>query len=129
MTANRPNGHVPNFPAWSAVCLPALTAFCMIFSRGPGDAATVDELMSELTSGADTPDHLERARVVNAADHVTVFLGYWTDPESQQRWSRRSRALSRPGVLEGDGRHPCRALGDVALHPGDHPGSAQPAGG
>ncbi len=100
MAANRPEGHVPNVPAWSAVDLPERTAFSMIFVRGSGDAATVEEIKTELTGGADTPDHLERARLVNTDDQVAVFLGYWTDPEAQRRWCRRSRSLTRPGVLQ-----------------------------
>ncbi len=100
MTASRPPGHVPNVPAWSAISPPDRTAFSMIFVRGTGHATTLDELREELTEGTDTPSHLERARVVNADEDVTVFLGYWTDPESQLRWCGRSRALSRPGVLE-----------------------------
>lgn len=99
MTANRPEGHVPNVPAWSAVDLPERTAFSMILVHGD-DAATVEDLKAELTDGSDVPSHLERARVVNTHNQVTVFLGYWTDPESQQRWSRRSRVLTQPGVLQ-----------------------------
>ena len=100
MTANRPEGHVPNVPAWSAVDLPDRTAFSMISVRGAGNASAVEELRTELTGGADMPDHLERARIVNTDDQVTVFLGYWTDPESHRRWCRRSTALNRPGVLQ-----------------------------
>ena len=99
MTANRPEGHVPNVPAWSAVDLPEQTAFSMILVNGD-DNTTVEDLKAELTDGSDVPSHLERARVLNTDDHVTVFLGYWTDPVSQQRWSRRSRVLTQPGVLQ-----------------------------
>ncbi|MCY4664104.1 MAG: phenylacetaldoxime dehydratase family protein [Acidimicrobiaceae bacterium] len=100
MAANRPEGHVPNVPAWTAVGLPDRTAFSMISVRDSGDAATVGELKAELTEGPDTPDHFERARIVNTDERVTVFLGYWTDPEAQLRWCRRSQALNRPGVLK-----------------------------
>ena len=100
MTANRPAGHVPNVPAWSATDLPDRTAFSMILVGGAGSAAIVDELKAELTEGTDTPDHLERARLVNTAGRETVFLGYWTDPESQLRWCQRSQALNRSGVLQ-----------------------------
>ncbi|MDE0160280.1 MAG: phenylacetaldoxime dehydratase family protein [Acidimicrobiaceae bacterium] len=100
MTANRPEGHVPNVPAWSAVNLPERTAFSMILARGNGDTGTVDELKAELIGGGDAPDHLERARIVNSDDQTTVFLGYWTDPESQMRWCQRSAALKRPGILK-----------------------------
>ena len=100
MTANRPEGHVPNVPAWSAIHLPDRTAFSMTLVRGADNAATVEELKAELTDGPDAPDHLERARVVNEDDEATAFLGYWTDPESQSRWRRRSQAVKRPGVLE-----------------------------
>ena len=99
MTANRPEGHVNHFPAWSVEQLPEHTVFSMVFVRGADSAAVVDELRAELTRGADTPDHLERARVVNTDDQLTVFLGYWTNPKSQQRWSQRAQALTRPGVL------------------------------
>ncbi len=99
MTVNRPEGHVPNVPAWSAVDLPVRTAFSIILVWGQVDSAVVEELKTELTSGADNPDHLERARLVNTNDGVTVFLGYWTDPESQTRWCRHSQALRRPGVM------------------------------
>ena len=99
MTANRPEGHVPNVPAWSAVALPDRTAFSTIFVRG-ADNPAADELKAELAAGSDTPDHLERARLVNTDEHVNVFLGYWTDPESQRRWCQRSEALSQPGVLQ-----------------------------
>ena len=99
MTANRPEGHVPNVPAWSAVSLPERTAFSIILARGTDGAGTVEELKAELTGGTGAPDHLERARIVNSDDHATVFLGYWTDPESQMRWCRRSQALKRPGIL------------------------------
>ena len=100
MTANRPNGHVPFCQAWSAVNLPQQTVFSMFFVRGAEGEATVDQLRTELTYGTDTPDHLERARIVNSEDRETVFLGYWTDAESHKKWSLRSRALSRPAVLE-----------------------------
>ena len=100
MTANRPEVHVPNVPAWSAVDLPVRTAFSMIMVREARNASTVEELKAELTGGTDAPDHLERARIVNTDEHVSVFLGYWTDPESQLRWCQRSRALTRPGVLQ-----------------------------
>lgn len=100
MTANRPEGHVPNVPAWSAVGLPERTAFSMILARDRGDTGTVEELKAELTGGTDAPDHLERARIVNSDDQATAFLGYWTDPESQTRWCQRSQALQRPGVLQ-----------------------------
>ena len=99
MTANRPHGHVPNFPAWTVNELPEHTSFSMLFVRG-GDDSTVEALRQELTDGPDVPDHLERARVVNTGDQATVFLGYWTNPKSQQRWCRHSRALSRAGVLQ-----------------------------
>ena len=98
MTANRPEGHVPNFPAWSVEKLPDHTAFSMVFVRAD-DGSTVEALRQELTNGPDVPDHLERARVVNTADQPTVFLGYWTNPESQLRWSRRAQSLSHPEVL------------------------------
>ena len=100
MTANRPEGHVPEVPAWSTVGLPERTAFSMFFVRGADNATTVAVLKAELTRGPDTPSHLERARIVNADDQATVFLGYWTDPESQRRWQQRSQTLSRPGVLQ-----------------------------
>ena len=100
MTANRPEGHVPNVPAWTAVDLPDRTAFSLISVRGCGDAAIIEELKAELTEGIDTPDHLERARIVNTDEQVTVFLGYWTDPESQLRWCQRSQALNRAGVVQ-----------------------------
>lgn len=99
MTANRPEGHVPSVPAWSAVDLPERTAFSMISVWSAVDVAAVEELKTDLTSGDDTPDHLERARLVNTDDQVAVFLGYWTDPESHSRWCRRARALSRRGVM------------------------------
>lgn len=99
MTANRPEGHVPNFPAWSIGQLPEHTVFSMVFVRGADRADVVDELRAELTRGADTPSHLERARVVNTDDQPTVFLGYWTNPRSHQQWCRRAKSLTRPGVL------------------------------
>ena len=74
MTANRPHGHVPNFPAWTVNELPEHTSFSMLFVRG-GDDSTVEALRQELTDGPDVPDHLERARVVNTGDQATVFLG------------------------------------------------------
>lgn len=98
MTANRPEGHVPNVPAWSSIDLPERTAFSMIFSNGPDNADIVDTLRSELTSGADAPDHLERARIANSDDDTTVFLGYWTDPDVQRRWEQRCSVLDRVGV-------------------------------
>ena len=100
MTANRPEGHVPNVPAWSAVDLPERTAFSTILVSSRADADTVEDLKSELTRGDGIPDHLERARLVNTDDQVAVFLGYWTDPESHLRWCRRSRTLRRCGVMQ-----------------------------
>ena len=98
MTANRPEGHVPTAPAWSSVGLPDRTAFSMMFASGADRAETVDALKSELTQGPDAPDLLERARVVNVGDENTVFLGYWTEPDSNTRWRQRSVALQRAGV-------------------------------
>ena len=52
MTANRPKGHVPNVPAWSAVNLPASAPrFSIILARGNGDTGTVEELKAELIGG------------------------------------------------------------------------------
>ena len=99
MTANRADGHTPNFRAWTVNDLPDHTAFSMLFVRG-GDDSTVEAARRELTGGPDLPDHLERARVVNTDDQPTVFLGYWTRHRSQLRWCERSRVLSLPGVLQ-----------------------------
>ena len=102
MTANRPEGHVPQVPAWTAVDLPERTVFSMLFVRG---AATgpVEALLDSVRTGDDTPGHAERARVVNAAEPTTVLLGYWTDPNRHERWRARAdvaAALAAPGVLE-----------------------------
>lgn len=99
MTANRPEGHEPNFPAWSVNELPDRTAFSMTFVQ-TGDDSTIDALRQELTDGPRVPDHLERARVVNTEDQATVFVGYWINPESQQQWCQHSRVLKLPGVLQ-----------------------------
>ncbi len=99
MSANRPEGHVPNVPAWSAIDLPECTALGMLHASGDDAAGAIEQLRTELTSGTDTPDHLERARIENSDQPVTVFLGYWTDPESHRRWVQRSESLERPGVL------------------------------
>lgn len=99
MTANRPEGHVPNFPAWSSVDLPERTAFSMMFVTGSGRSDTINALRAELAEGPDTPDLLERARIVNSEQENTVFLGYWTDPGSHAQWQQRSTAISHEGVL------------------------------
>ena len=100
MTANRPEGHVPQVPAWSAVDLPERTVFSMLFVRG-ARAATVDALLDAVGTGDDIPDHAERARVVNASEPTAVLLGYWTDPLRHTRWGVRSdvmAAVARPDV-------------------------------
>ena len=102
MTTNRPEGHVPQVPAWTAVDLPERTVVSMLFVRG---AATgpVEALLDSVRTGDDTPGHAERARVVNAAESTTVLLGYWTDPRRHERWRARTdvaAALAAPGVLE-----------------------------
>jgi len=101
MTANRPEGHVPQVPAWSAVDLPERTVFSMLFVRG-ARAATVDALLDAVGTGDDIPDHAERARVVNASEPTAVLLGYWTDPLRHTRWGVRSdvtAAVARPDVV------------------------------
>ncbi len=101
MTANRPEGHVPQVPAWSAVDLPERTVFSMLFVRGVEDS-TVDALLEVVRTGDDIPDHAERARVVNASEPTAVLLGYWTDPLRHTRWGVRSdvmAAVARPGVV------------------------------
>lgn len=112
MTNNRPEGHTPQFPAWSAVSLPSVTVYSMLFARGPDWASTAHRLRETLTSGADTPSHLERARVATEKDPSAVFLGYWDDPSSYVRWRERDdvqAALSLAGVLE-----------EAATIPADH---------
>ena len=122
MTANRPDGHVPFCHAWSAVHLPKQSAFSMIFVRGAEGKATVDQLKTELTHGTDTPEHLERARIVNSEDRETVFLGYWTDAESQVRWSLRSQALNQPAVLQETAIIPSRRWETLQSTPEITPG-------
>lgn len=103
MTANRPEGHSPQAPAWTAVGLPDVTVNSMLFARNPDNTPTVDRLRAALTSGDCIPAHLERARVVNDDKPVTVFLAYWNDPALYERWHLRGDvidALSTPGVLE-----------------------------
>ncbi len=103
MTRNRPKGHTPQAPAWTAVSLPEATVYSMLFTRGPDATSAVGELRRVLTSGDDTPSHLERARVANDNDPVAVFLGYWDEAGAYQRWQERAdvrASLSLPGVLE-----------------------------
>ena len=103
MTANRPDGHNPQAPAWTAVGLPHVTVNSMLFARNPADTQAVDTLRAALTSGDCVPAHLERARVVNDDEPVTVFLAYWDDPAGYEHWRLRddvTDALSNPGVLE-----------------------------
>lgn len=102
MTANRPEGHVPQVPAWTAVDLPERTVFSMLFVRGASDETVLAALLEVVRTGEHTPDHSERARVVNAAEATTVLLGYWTDPLRHERWRARpdvAAALAGPGVL------------------------------
>ena len=109
MAANRPKGHTPSAPAWCVVDFPDLTAYSMIFSKGPGNAETLAELHAALADGDHRPDHVERARVVNFTDEgddaaeaqgdvETVFMAYWVDPAVYDRWRDRCGVLERPGV-------------------------------
>ena len=103
MTANRPDGHTPQAPAWTAVGLPAVTVYSMLFARNPDSTSAVEDLRNALMFGDDIPSHLERARVASDNDPVVVFLGYWDDPGAYGRWQERAdvkAALSLPGVLE-----------------------------
>ena len=100
MTANRPEGHVPQVPAWTAVDLPEQTVFSMLFVRG-GDDDAITALLHAIRAGKHTPDHAERARVVNASEPTTVLFGYWTDPGRHERWRERpdvAAAIAHPGV-------------------------------
>ena len=100
MTASRPEGHVPQVPAWTAVDLPERTVFSMLLVRG-AETGTVDALLEVVRTGDDTPDHAERARVANASEATTVLLGYWTDPLRYECWRLRpdvTAAIARPGV-------------------------------
>ena len=102
MTANRPEGHVPQVPAWTAVDLPERTTFSMLFARDGADGA-VAALLEVVRAGEHTPDHAERARVVNAAEPTTVLLGYWTDPLRHEHWRARhdvAAAIAESGVSE-----------------------------
>ena len=109
MAANRPEGHVPSAPAWCVVDFPELTAYSMIFSKGPDNAEALAELLAALTDGDNRPDHVERARVVNFTDDgddaaqadgdvETVFMAYWVDPASYASWRDGCDALGRVGV-------------------------------
>ena len=109
MAANRPEGHTPSAPAWCVVDFPELTAYSMIFSKGPGNADTLAELQAALTGGGEAPDHVERARVVNFSDEgddaeeaqgdiETVFMAYWVDPAAYERWRDGCEVLERAGV-------------------------------
>ena len=103
MTVNRPEGHTPQAPAWTAVALPEVTVYSMLFARNPESASAAIEMRVALTTGDDTPSHLERARVVNEEVPTAVFLGYWEDPGAYHRWRERAdvkAAMSLPGVLE-----------------------------
>lgn len=103
MTANRPEGHVPQVPAWTAVDLPERTVFSMLFVRGATDETVLATLLEAVRTGEHTPDHSERARVVNASEATTVLLGYWTDPLRHERWRTRpdvAAAFAGPGALE-----------------------------
>ena len=103
MTANRPEGHTPQAPAWTAVGLPEATVYSMLFARNPDSASAASEMRVALTTGDDTPSHLERARVANEEVPTAVFLGYWEDPGAYRRWRERAdvkAAMSLPGVLE-----------------------------
>jgi len=53
-------------------------------------AARVRALGATLMDGEHLPRHVERARVVNAAEPTTAFLAYWTDPAEHDRWLVRS---------------------------------------
>ncbi|MCY3585336.1 MAG: phenylacetaldoxime dehydratase family protein [Acidimicrobiaceae bacterium] len=109
MAANRPEGHTPSAPAWCVVDFPELTAYSMIFSKGPGNADTLAELQAALTGGDEAPDHVERARVVNFSDEgddaeeaqgdiESVFMAYWVDPAVYERWRDGCEVLERSGV-------------------------------
>ena len=103
MTANRPEGHTPQAPAWTAVGLPEVTVYSMFFARNPRETSAAQGLLAALTSGDGTPAHLERARVVNDDDPVAVFLGYWDDPAAYGLWRDRpdvKAVMALPGVLE-----------------------------
>ncbi len=120
MTANRPEGHVPQVPAWTAVDLPERTVFSMLFARGPAGSA-VEALLEVVSAGEDTPDHTERARVVNTAEPNTVLLCYWTDPHRHERWRARpdvAAALAAPGVLTETATIPADRW--ETLHSTDH---------
>ena len=109
MAANRPEGHTPSAPAWCVVDFPELTAYSMIFSKGPGNDETLADLQAALTGGDDRPDHVERARIVNFTDEgddaaeaegdvETVFMAYWVDPAVYERWRQDCDVLHRAGV-------------------------------
>ena len=109
MAANRPQGHTPSAPAWCVVDFPDLTAYSMIFSKGPDNADTLADVQAALTRGEHAPDHIERARIVNftgegddaaeaQGDIETVFMAYWVDPAVYERWRDRCDVLERPGV-------------------------------
>ena len=103
MTANRPEGHVPQVPAWTTVDLPERTVFSMLFVRGASGETVLAALLEAVRTGEHIPDHSERARVVNAAEATALLLGYWTDPLRHERWRARpdvAAALAGPGVLE-----------------------------
>ena len=120
MTANRPEGHVPQVPAWTVVDLPERTVFSMLFARDPADAV-LQALLEVVRAGEDTPDHTERARVVNAAEPSTVLLCYWTDPRRHERWRARpdvATALAAPGALNETATIPADRW--ETLHSTDH---------
>lgn len=103
MTPNRPEGHIPQAPAWTAVGLPEVTVYSMLFTRNPDSASAASEMRAVLTTGDNTPSHLERARVANEEVPTAVYLGYWGNPDAYGRWRERAdvrAAMSLPGVLE-----------------------------
>ena len=103
MTKNRPPGHTPAAPAWTAASLPEATVYSMLFARGPDTTTATAALREALIAGNDTPSHLERARIDEDDGHSSVFLGYWDDVTTHARWHGRTdvaAALALPGVLE-----------------------------
>jgi hypothetical protein len=106
-TPNRPVGHVPKVPAWTTTSVPETTCFSIVGRRvaaGDDPVTFVESVRAVLTAGQDTPDHVERARVLDEpGQETTVFLAYWCEPLRSERWHARADVVSMlatPGVFE-----------------------------
>ncbi|MEU9173774.1 phenylacetaldoxime dehydratase family protein [Streptomyces sp. NPDC048420] len=108
MPRTGPPGHTPRFPAYSSRLPKGTDAFVFAQyacqARAADQAAEGTAALAELFTGAHRPDVLDRGSFVDSAGaHNVVWLAYWFDPQTYDRWQQSESVRSAWDQLPADG--------------------------